>query len=101
MRVLGERGIEVQTGSKVVEVEADGVRLENGEFRSADAVLWVTMAAAPEWPAKSGLAVDDEGFIAVDRALRSKSHPEIFAAGDIASLPDPRPKSGVCARAPC
>ncbi|MGD9297108.1 MAG: selenide, water dikinase SelD [Chromatiales bacterium] len=97
MRVLGERGIEVQTGGKVVEVEADGVRLENGEFRSADAVLWVTMAAAPEWPAKSGLAVDDEGFIAVDRALRSKSHPEIFAAGDIASLPDPRPKSGVFA----
>jgi selenide,water dikinase len=97
MRVLGERGIEVQTRSKVVEVEANGVRLDGGEFRSADAVLWVTMAAAPEWPAKSGLAVDDEGFIAVDRELHSRSHPEIFAAGDIASLPDPRPKSGVFA----
>jgi selenide,water dikinase len=97
MRVLGERGIEVQPGSKVVEVEADGVRLESGAFQSADAVLWVTMAAAPEWPAKSGLAVDDEGFIAVNRELRSTSHPKIFAAGDIASLPDPRPKSGVFA----
>ena len=97
MRVLGERCIEVQTGSKVVEVEAGGVCLESGEFRSADAVLWVTMAAAPEWPEKSGLAVDDEGFIAVDRELRSTSHPKIFAAGDIASLPDPRPKSGVFA----
>ncbi|MEJ2316994.1 MAG: selenide, water dikinase SelD [Gammaproteobacteria bacterium] len=97
MRVLDERGIKVQTGSKVVEVEADGVRLESGAFQSADAVLWVTMAAAPEWPAKSGLAVDDEGFIAVNRELRSTSHPKIFAAGDIASLPDPRPKSGVFA----
>ncbi|MEJ2322048.1 MAG: selenide, water dikinase SelD, partial [Gammaproteobacteria bacterium] len=97
MHVLGERGIEVQASSKVVEVKASGVQLEDGEFRSADAVLWVTRAAAPVWPAKSGLAVDDEGFIAVDRELRSTSHPGIFAAGDIASLPDPRPKSGVFA----
>jgi selenide,water dikinase len=97
MHVLGERGIAVQANSRVVEVRAEGVHLESGAFRSADAVLWVTRAAAPEWPAKSGLAVDDEGFIAVDHALRSRSHPGIFAAGDIASLPDPRPKSGVFA----
>ncbi len=97
MRVLGERGIEIQTDSRVVEVEAGGVHLDGGAFRSADAVLWVTWAAAPEWPAQSGLAVDDQGFITVDRELRSTSHPGIFAAGDIASLPDPRPKSGVFA----
>jgi selenide,water dikinase len=97
MRVLGERDIVVQPNSKVVRVEPNGVQVESGDFHPADAVLWVTYAASAQWPGKSGLAVDDEGFIAVDRKLRSISHPEIFAAGDIASMPDPRPKSGVFA----
>jgi selenide,water dikinase len=97
MRILGERGIAVQLNSQVVAVDPKGVHVEGGGFRAADAVLWVTYAAAPEWPGKSGLAVDEEGFIAVDPALRSVSHPEVFAAGDVASLPDPRPKSGVFA----
>lgn len=96
-RVLEERGIHVQRNSKVVSVEQHGVQIESGDFRAADAVLWVTRAGAPEWPGDSGLAVDDEGFILVDRQLRSISHPEVFAAGDIASLPDSRPKSGVFA----
>lgn len=96
-RVLGERDITVKLNSKVISVEPTGVHLEDGGFHNADAVLWVTYAAAPEWPGKSGLAVDDEGFISVDPELRSVSHPEVFAAGDIASMPDPRPKSGVFA----
>ena len=97
VRVLGERGIAVHPYSKVIAVEPDGVQIAGGAFRPADAVLWVTYAAAPEWPGKSGLAVDQEGFIVVDRDLRSVSHPEVFAAGDVAAMPDPRPKSGVFA----
>jgi selenide,water dikinase len=96
-RVLAERGIVVQLDSRVVAVEPDGVRVASAGFRPADAVLWVTYAAAPEWPRKSGLGVDDEGFIVVDRELRSVSHPDIFVAGDVAAMPDPRPKSGVFA----
>jgi len=96
-RVLRERGIEVRLNSKVVAVQARGVEVERDGFRPADAVLWVTYAAAPQWPGQSGLAVDEDGFIRVDRELRSVSHPQVFAAGDVASLPDARPKSGVFA----
>ena len=96
-RVLRERGIAVHRNSRVIAVEANGVHIEDGAFHPADAVLWVTYAAAPAWPGQSGLAVDKDGFIAVDRALRSVSHPEVFAAGDVAAMPDPRPKSGVFA----
>jgi len=97
VRVLGERGIALHTDHAVVEVNADAVRAEGREPVPADAVLWVTDAAAPAWAAAAGLAVDDDGFIRVDAHLQSVSHPGVFAAGDNAALPDPRPKSGVFA----
>ncbi|MBW8299105.1 MAG: FAD-dependent oxidoreductase [Hydrogenophaga sp.] len=56
-----------------------------------------TSSGAAAWLGQTGLALDPSGFIRVDDALRSPSYPEIFAAGDIASLPDPRPKAGVFA----
>ncbi len=96
-RILGERGIALHTGHRVVEVTPDAVHVEGREARPADAVHWVTQAAAPNWPGESGLAVDAHGFIRVDDSLQSVSHPGIFAAGDIASLPEQRPKSGVFA----
>jgi selenide,water dikinase len=96
-RIFEERDIKIRTETEVIEVTPDQVLLKNGESMPADAVIWVTTASAPDWPAKAGLAVDDAGFIKVDANLQSLSHEGIFAAGDIASLSDPRPKSGVFA----
>ena len=96
-RIFAERNIAAKIRSRVVEVKSDQVLLDDGSMFQADAVIWVTTAAAPAWPQKSGLAVDDDGFIKVDENLQSTSHKGIFAAGDIASLSDPRPKSGVFA----
>ncbi len=63
-----------------------------------DAVIFVTQATAPRWLESSGLATDDRGFVAVDRTLRSISHSQVFATGDIATIQDyPLPKSGVFA----
>ena len=96
-RILAQRQIALQTSSKVTEVRSDQVKLGDGTSVAADAVLWVTTAAAPTWPAEAGLAVDAAGFVKVDANLQSLSHKNIFAAGDIASLVDFRPKSGVFA----
>ena len=96
-RVFAERNIRFHCNSRATEVSADSVQTENGDRFAADAVIWVTSASAPKWPAEAGLAVDDRGFIQVNNHLQSPSHPNIFAAGDIAALPDSRPKSGVFA----
>ena len=58
--------------------------------------VWASGARAYPWLRESGLSTDAAGFVLVDRRLCSVSHPEVFAAGDCASLRDaPHPKSGV------
>jgi selenide,water dikinase len=96
-RVFKQRDISIRTRSRATEVNACHVILENGEIMDADAVFWVTTAASPKWPAESGLGVDVNGFIKVNENLQCESHDNIFAVGDVASLPDARPKSGVFA----
>ncbi len=96
-RFLGKKDIRIWTKSEVIDVDRNTVKIIDGTKLKADAVFWVTSAGAPSWPKSSGLAVDGKGFIEVDQKLRSTSNPEVFAAGDIASLPTPRPKSGVFA----
>jgi selenide,water dikinase len=101
MRLVAElekRGIEVYRGAKVVAAEAGRLQLESGDALPADEVLWVTDAAPQSWPAQAGLAVDEAGFIRVNEYLQSASAPQVFAAGDIASLDGYRlPKAGVFA----
>ncbi|MFP4597250.1 MAG: selenide, water dikinase SelD [Persicimonas sp.] len=97
-RILAERGIDLFTDCAIARVEADGVIDEAGEHHDFDEVIWVTQASAPRWIEQTGLATDDRGFIQVDEYLRSTSHPEVFAAGDIASMQDrDLAKSGVYA----
>ncbi len=95
--VFKQRGILVKTQCSVTEVKPEHVLTANNETIAADGVIWVTTAAAAQWPKESGLEVDDNGFIKVNKYLQSTSHQHVFAAGDIASLPDARPKSGVFA----
>jgi len=95
---LHAAGIELIEDFRVLANDAGFVCAEDGRRVAADHVFWVTGVGAPEWPAAAGLATDADGFIEVDRCLRSTSHATIYAAGDIASLTgQPRPKSGVFA----
>ena len=97
-RILAARGVRVHHGSGVVEVARGVLRTADGRTHEIDETLWTTQAAAAPWLAQSGLAVDTDGFVQVARTLRSISHGDVFAAGDIAAMvDDPRPKSGVFA----
>ena len=97
-RILAQRRVRILTGQAVVEVAGGRLRRAGGGEYALDEILWATAASAAGWLAQSGLAVDDRGFVEVADTLQSVSHPNVFAAGDIASLVDhPRPKSGVFA----
>ncbi len=95
--LLAERGITWVGGHQAERIEPNRMSFSDGTALDFDACLVVTGAAAPAWPRSAGLATDDRGFILVGPTLQSLPHPQIFAAGDIAALPEQRPKSGVFA----
>nr|WP_272213053.1 FAD-dependent oxidoreductase [Marinicella sp. W31]MDC2878994.1 FAD-dependent oxidoreductase [Marinicella sp. W31] len=94
---LQQAGIEHYSGFDVVAFENGELVAGDGRRLPVDEAVWTTSSGAPSWLRKSGLELDAGGFIRVDATLRSVSHSNVFAAGDVASLPDPRPKAGVFA----
>ena len=110
-KTLAHRKLQVTTNAKVTKAtqKENHVKLSYWQLlknettptvitQCFDAVIFITQATAPEWVSRSGLATDDKGFIAVESTLRSTSHSQVFASGDIASIQGfPVPKSGVFA----
>src|SRR4029453_5705305 len=83
----------------VARVTATGVPLSSGRALPGALVVWGTGAGAPPLFTASGLPTDQRGFLLVGADLRSPVWPQIFAAGDCATLiPHPSlPKAGVYA----
>jgi selenide, water dikinase len=97
-RVLTERNVAIHSSCRAVSMEEGVIHCEGDYKIRADYVIWATGPGAPTWIAKTGLTLDAHGFIAVNDHLRSISHSNIFAAGDIASQHGAtHPKSGVYA----
>lgn len=101
-RCLQQRKIVVHLQEQVVAIDSGKpcsiLRTAAGLTLSCDRIFWTTQATPAPWIATSGLATDDRGFILVTETLQSCSHPQVFAAGDIATLErHPRPKAGVFA----
>jgi len=97
-RALERCGVELRADAAVTALEPGPVVVTPRGRESCDLVLWTAGAAAQPWLRKSGLQTDAAGFVLVDPALRSFSHPDVFAAGDSATLRDARhAKSGVYA----
>ena len=75
-----------------------GLQLRAGTTIPVACVIAATGVKAADWLAGCGLALAADGFVAVKDGQQSVSHPEVFAAGDVASRIDaPHAKSGVYA----
>ncbi|MFC4016091.1 NAD(P)/FAD-dependent oxidoreductase [Nonomuraea purpurea] len=84
-RAFARMGIDVREHTQVAKIDPDGALLESGDELRADTVVWAAGFRVPELAAQAGLATDRHGRMLVDRALRSVSHPDVFAAGDAAA----------------
>jgi len=102
-QILQKRGIQCHYQTNIQQIQAlapDTYQVTTTTLPpfTTHLIIGTTQASPAPWIQASGLATDNRGFICVDDTLRSPSHPNIFATGDIASqIHHPRPKAGVFA----
>jgi NADH:ubiquinone reductase (H+-translocating) len=86
-RVLGERGVEIHTGTSVSKASAAGVELSTGEFVPTRTVVWC-VGVRPDLLIESLGLPTEMGRLCVDEYLSLPDRPEVFACGDAAAVPD-------------
>jgi selenide,water dikinase len=97
-KVLENRGIHVHRNSEIIGIDQLILQTKQGDCFFADEIIWVTQAGGSPWLKKTGLELNQDGFINVKQTLQTISDPKIFAAGDIANLTHtPLEKAGVFA----
>jgi NADH dehydrogenase len=92
-RHLTRMGVDVRLSTRVVDVDAGGVKVDaghGGERIEAYTKIWAAGVAAPALAARiaraTGAQTDRAGRIRVDPDLTVPGHPEIFVLGDMAAL---------------
>ncbi|GAA5188390.1 hypothetical protein GCM10023322_38980 [Rugosimonospora acidiphila] len=86
-RVLRERGVDVRTGTSVQEATPTGVKLSDGEFVGTHSLIWCVGVRPDPFVDSLGLETR-QGRVVVDEFLTVPGHPEIYACGDAAAVPD-------------
>ncbi len=95
LRSMDRLGVALIEGTAPRAIGTAAVDLADGRRVAARFTVGTAGARAHGWLGETGLATEN-GFLCVDDRLRT-SDPAIYAAGDCARLPDPRPKAGVFA----
>jgi len=86
-QVLSARGVEIRTGTSVEHASADGVKLSDGEFVPTCSLIWCVGVRPDPMVVRLGLPMQ-KGRLTVDEYLTVPGHPELYACGDAAAVPD-------------
>ncbi|OBF14323.1 NADH dehydrogenase [Mycobacterium sp. ACS4054] len=86
-KVLRRRGIDVRLGITLKEAHADHVVLSDDSRIDTRTVAWVTGVTGAPLIQDLGLPTE-RGRLKVQADLQVPDHPEVFAAGDAAAVPD-------------
>ncbi|OKK17016.1 oxidoreductase [Streptomyces sp. CB02488] len=91
-RVADRLGITVHENTAVTGVEPDHVTTADGASIPAEVTVWTTGFAVHPIARATALEVTATGRIVVDGAMRSVSHPDVYAVGDAAMAMGPGDK---------
>lgn len=95
-RALNALGVEVELGTSVTSIHADGLDYRGVTLR-AGTIVWAAGVLASPAATWLGVEADRAGRIVVDADLGVPGHPGIFAVGDTVSVtaPDGKPVPGI------
>ena len=85
--VLRARGVDVRTGVSVREATPDGAALTDGEVVATRSLIWCVGVRPDPLVDELGLKTE-RGRLMVDAHLTVPGHPEVYAVGDAAAVPD-------------
>ena len=102
-KMLAQKGIELITEAKILQVEENVLILDHGVRIPADLMLGIAPHWTPEVLRNTDL-VDKNGYVEVDRQTMETSYPGVYTIGDAAAVRLPvigsyAPRAGVFAHA--
>jgi NADH dehydrogenase len=87
-RDLARRGIEIRLGTRLESVDAGSATFSDGTRVETSTLVWAAGVQANPLASRLGLPVDDQGRVRVDDHLRVEGHPNLWALGDCAAVPN-------------
>jgi NADH dehydrogenase len=97
LRALRQRGVDVRLHTKLASAAHDAVLLDDGTELAAGTLVWAAGVRPSPLGAAAGLPADQAGRIRVGADLAVAGMPGVFAAGDIAAVPDLSRPGAFCA----
>jgi NADH:ubiquinone reductase (H+-translocating) len=86
-QLLGKRGVELRTDTRLASVDAESATLSDGERIPTHTLVWTAGVRPNPLLAEWGLPVDERGRVIVDEFLRVQDG--VWALGDCAQVPNP------------
>jgi NADH dehydrogenase len=97
LRALRRRGVDVRLRTRLASAAHGTVLLDDGTELAAGTLVWAAGVRPSPLGASAGLPADETGRIQVGADLAVTGMPGVFAAGDIAAVPDLSRPGELCA----
>lgn len=82
--ILQKKGVEVRLGISVKAIDANGVKLADGEVLETETVVWTAGVRGEMIPSDLQLEMLPSGRVKVDEYLRVPGYEDVFVIGDLA-----------------